>query len=287
MILRRACSGSSLRYLRPVAAAAAELEGTHGRYRDKTVIVTGGAKGIGEGCVRVFHAAGSNVVIGDMDSSAGEALAAELNGAGSAGVVRFQPCDVRDPSQLETLVDVAATTYGCLDCVISNAGWHPPPTRIDDFSVAEFTDLLELNLVSSFALCKYALPHLRASHGNVVNIASIAGVIGQAEACTYAATKGALVAFTKSLAIDEAPHGVRVNSISPGHTWTPLWKEWSDGEADPGAAVASGDVNQWIKRKGTAVEVGRLSLCIAADLTYVTGVDHLHTGGAELGFGVK
>ena len=111
---------------------------------------------------------------------------------------------------------------------------------------------------------------------------------GQAGATTYCATRGAITAFSKGLAIDEAKHGVRVNSVAPGNIWTPLWKEWSDGESDPAAAMASGDATQVLQRKGTAVEVGRLCLCLAADLTFVTGADHLCTGGAELqGFAVK
>ena len=109
------------------------------------------------------------------------------------------------------------------------------------------------------------------------------------QATTYTATKGAITAFSKGLAIDEAKAGVRVNVISPGNIWTPLWKSWSDGEADPEAAVKSGDTVQPLDggRKGTIAESGRLALAIAADLTFTTGVDHIQSGGAELGYGVK
>ncbi len=110
---------------------------------------------------------------------------------------------------------------------------------------------------------------------------------GQSFATTYTATKGAITSFTKSLAIDEARHGVRVNSVSPGNIWTPLWKAWSDGEKDPDAAVEAGDKVQWLGRKGTIEETGRLCLFIAAEATFTTGVDHIQSGGAEIGYGNK
>ena len=158
-------------------ATSAELAGTQGRYRGKTVIVTGGAKGIGEGCVRVFHEAGANVVFGDVDVDVGEALATELNenaaySSSNNAIAQFQPCDVRHEAQLEALVGAAFAIEGRLDCVINNAGWHPPPTSIDDFSVADFTDLLALNLVSTFTLSKLALPQLRKTQGNIINVRS-------------------------------------------------------------------------------------------------------------------
>ena len=98
---------------------------------------------------------------------------------------------------------------------------------------------------------------------------------------------GAITSFSKGLAIDEALGGVRVNVVSPGNIWTPLWKSWSDGEVDPKAAREAGDRVQVMGRKGTIEESGRLCLCIAADLTFTTGVDHIQSGGAELGYGVK
>eukprot|EP00756_Hemistasia_phaeocysticola_P001127 Hpha_TRINITY_DN10808_c0_g1::TRINITY_DN10808_c0_g1_i2::g.23091::m.23091 len=118
-------------------------------------------------------------------------------------------------------------------------------------------------------------------------MSSWVGIHGQALAPTYSATKGATAAFTKSLAIDEASGGVRVNAVSPGNIWTPLWEAWSDGEPDPAAAREAGDRVQVMGRKGTIEETGRLCLCIAADLTFTTGVDHIQSGGAELGYGVK
>eukprot|EP00658_Telonema_sp_P-2_P060426 TRINITY_DN49340_c0_g1_i1.p1 TRINITY_DN49340_c0_g1~~TRINITY_DN49340_c0_g1_i1.p1 ORF type:complete len:327 (+),score=86.78 TRINITY_DN49340_c0_g1_i1:164-1144(+) len=266
------------------------MEGLKGRYVGKTVVVTGGSKGIGEGCSRVFFAAGANVVVSARGEKDGLALINELNSHASEGNrAIFVKADVSKVDQVQALIDAAVAEFGQLDCLINNAGWHPPPKSIDDFTVDEMQDLFQLNFVSIFAACKYALPHLRKVKGNIINMSSWVGANGQAQAPTYTATKGAITAFSKSLAIDEAASGcgVRVNIVSPGNIWTPLWKSWSDGEADPEAAREAGDRVQVMGRKGTIVETGRLCLCIAADMTFTTGVDHIQSGGAELGYGVK
>ena len=263
--------------------------GLAGRYSGKTVIVTGGSKGIGEGCVRCFLAAGSNVVFNARNAEVGAALEKELNAIEShEGKAVFIRADVSVEADLQATVDKAIEVFGQIDCVINNAGWHPPPTRIDDFSTDDMRDLFQLNFVSYFAMCKMALPHLRKVKGNIINMSSFVGAFGQGEATTYAATKGAITSFSKALAIDEAKtSGVRVNIVSPGNIWTPLWKAWSDGEVDPTAAEAAGDTVQVMGRKGTSEETGRLCLCIAADMSFTTGVDHIQSGGAELGYGVK
>lgn len=265
------------------------MEGLAGRYVGRVVIVTGGSKGIGEGCVRVFFAAGTNVVFCSRGRAVGEKLAAELNATQRPTKNRavFQRADVSVVADLEALIQVTMKTFGRIDCLVNNAGWHPPPKPIDDFSVKEMQDLFNLNFISYFAACKFALPHLRKVKGNIINMSSWVGAYGQSDAPTYSATKGAITSFSKSLAIDEAKTGVRVNIVSPGNIWTPLWKAWSDGEKDPDAAQKAGDVVQVMGRKGTIIETGRLCLCIAADLTFTTGVDHIQSGGAELGYGVK
>eukprot|EP01062_Namystynia_karyoxenos_P021473 TRINITY_DN1816_c1_g1_i1.p1 TRINITY_DN1816_c1_g1~~TRINITY_DN1816_c1_g1_i1.p1 ORF type:complete len:359 (+),score=88.22 TRINITY_DN1816_c1_g1_i1:72-1079(+) len=261
--------------------------GLAGRYQGKTMLVTGGTQGIGEGCVRVFFAAGSNVVFCSRSYDEGRPLMEELNSLGQSNRVFFVKADVSIVDDLRNLTEETVKAFGRIDCLINNAGWHPPPKTIDDFSVAECQDLMQLNFISYYALCKFALPHIRKVRGNIINISSWVGIYGQAMAPTYAATKGATTAFSKALAIDEAAHGVRVNVVSPGNIWTPLWKAWSDGETDPQAAREAGDRVQIMGRKGTIEETGRLCLCIAADLTFTTGVDHVQSGGAELGYGFK
>jgi NAD(P)-dependent dehydrogenase (short-subunit alcohol dehydrogenase family) len=252
-------------------------------YTNKVVVITGGSRGIGEGCVRAFVAAGAKVVFCARAESPGAALAAEVNelGAGDACFVR---CDVSRVEEMQKLIATTIERYGRLDCLVNNAGWHPPHQPIDDFSIQDFRDLLELNVVSIFAACRFALPHLRQTRGNIINISSLVGSIGQLHASTYVATKGAVTALSKALAIDEARQGVRVNSVSPGNVYTPLWQEAIDAAPDPDQCRAQGEAAQLLSRMGTIEEVGKLCLFIAAEATFTTGVDHLISGGAELGY---
>ena len=256
------------------------------RYTDKVVIVTGGSKGIGEGCVRVFVDAGAKVVFCARNEREGNALAAELSAHGPGEAV-FVKSDVSRVEEVERLVDRTLDRFGRLDCLINNAGWHPPHKPIDEFSCQEFRDLIELNLVSMFAACKRALPHLRKSKGNIINMSSLVGSMGQLHAVTYVATKGAITAFSKALAVDEAAHDVRVNSVSPGNIYTPLWQQAMDAAPDPAKCRADGEAAQLLGRMGTIEETGRLCLFIAAEATFTTGVDHVQSGGAELAYGRK
>jgi NAD(P)-dependent dehydrogenase (short-subunit alcohol dehydrogenase family) len=256
------------------------------RYEGKVVIVTGGTKGIGEGCVRAFVGAGSKVVFCARDEAAGQKLAREVTAAGPGEAV-FIRCDVSRTDEVERLVDDTVARFGRLDCLVNNAGWHPPHQPIDAFTPADFRSLFELNVISVFTACRRALPHLRKTRGNIVNMSSLVGVMGQLHATTYVATKGAVTAFTKALAVDEAAHGVRVNSISPGNIYTPLWQEAIDAAPDPAQCRADGEAAQLLGRMGTIEETGRLCLFLAAEATFTTGVDHIQSGGAELAYGRK
>ena len=261
------------------------------QYRDKVVVITGGTKGIGAGCAGVFVEAGSKVVIAARNNADGQAFARELNecndSSSSGGEAHFVRCDVSRVDEVMNLIEVTIAKHGQLDCLINNAGWHPPHKPIDDFSVQEFRTLLDLNLVSIFAACKFVLPHLRRTQGNIINMSSLVAVMGQLHAATYVATKGAITAFTKALAIDEAAHGVRVNSVSPGNIYTPLWQEAIDASANPEQTRAEGEAAQLMGRMGTIEEAGRLCLFLAAEATFTTGVDHILSGGAELGYSRK
>jgi NAD(P)-dependent dehydrogenase (short-subunit alcohol dehydrogenase family) len=236
--------------------------------------------------VRVFAGAGSTVVFCARREAEGAALAREVTARGP-GQAFFVRSDVSRTAEVERLIDGAVERFGRLDCLVNNAGWHPPHRPIDAFSYQEFRDLFELNVMSVFAACRRALPHLRKTRGNIINMSSLVGAMGQLHAATYVATKGALTAFTKALAIDEAEHGVRVNSVSPGNIFTPLWQEAIDAAPDPARCRADGEAAQVLGRMGTIEETGRLCLFIAAEATFTTGVDHVQSGGAELGYGRK
>jgi NAD(P)-dependent dehydrogenase (short-subunit alcohol dehydrogenase family) len=266
------------------------MQMTNLSYSDKVVIITGGSSGIGKGCAQEFLRAGSQVVICCNDEAQGRAVVSTLQEAArsqACGEAYFIYCDVRQSEDISNLIQGTISRYGKIDCLINNAGWHPPHKPIDEFSIEEFRDLLNLNLVSVFSACKLALPYLRQSRGNIINMSSLVATIGQHHATTYVATKGAITAFTKALAVDEAPNGVRVNSVSPGNVYTPLWQEAIDRAADPEQYRLEGEAAQLLGRMGCVEEVGRLCLFIAAQATFTTGVDHIISGGAELGYAQK
>jgi NAD(P)-dependent dehydrogenase (short-subunit alcohol dehydrogenase family) len=227
------------------------------------------------------------VALADINVAAGEALAQALTAAGP-GTAKFYACDVTNADQLRAAIDAAAADFGRLDCLINNAGWHPPHKSIDDFSLDELRSVMELNFVAVFAGCKFALPHLRQTQGSIINISSLVATLGQEGATTYCATKGAVSAFTRALAIDEAQHGVRVNAVLPGNVLTPQRVAHSASAADPVAMDAYIDSWQWTARSATIAEIGQVCLFLAGPgASFVTGVDMPVTGGAELGYGIK
>ncbi|XP_074640525.1 L-fucose dehydrogenase-like [Tubulanus polymorphus] len=256
------------------------------RYKDKVTIVTGGSKGIGEGCVRVFVENGSKVVFCARGEKDGKTLEDKLNKLHPDSTY-FVKCDVTKEADIKNVVEKTIEKYGRLDCLINNAGWHPPFSQIDDFSIDDFRNILDLNIVSYFTFCKLSLPHLRKTKGNIINMSSLVGIMGQGGACTYAATKGAITSFSKALAVDEAKFGVRVNIMSPGNVWTPLWEEGAKATSNPEACIKAGEDAQVIGRMGTIEEVGLACLYFAAEATFCTGIDHILSGGAELNYGRK
>ncbi|XP_040046256.1 L-fucose dehydrogenase [Gasterosteus aculeatus] len=256
------------------------------RYPDRVVIVTGGSKGIGRGIVKVFVENGAKVVFCARGGAAGEALEAELNKTGP-GSCKFVTCDISKEDDIKRLIDVTVARHGHVDCLVNNAGWHPPHKPTDDVTAQEFRDLLNLNVVSYFLASKYALPYLRQRHGNIINVSSLVATIGQKHAAPYVATKGAIISMTKAMAVDESVHNVRVNCISPGNVLTPLWEELAGQTPDAAAAIKTGETHQLLGRMGTEGESGLAALYLAADATFCTGIDLLLSGGAELNYGIK
>lgn len=256
------------------------------RYLGKVTIVTGGSKGIGEGIVREFVKAGAKVVFCARGVDEGKKLEKELNNTGP-GEAFYIKCNVSKEDEIKNLVDKTVEKYGCIDCLINNAGWHPPERTIDDTSVQDFKDLLNLNLVNYFIFCKFALPHLRKTKGNIINLSSLVAKIGQPAAVSYVASKGGITSMTKALAVDEAKHGVRVNSVSPGNIWTPLWDSLAQATGNFDKAKRDGEQAQLLGRMGTLEESGQTCLYLAAEATFTTGVDMLLSGGAELAYGKK
>jgi len=258
------------------------------RMDGKTVIVTGGSKGIGEGCAKVFLAAGANVVICARGAADGEKKAEEFRKEYGEDRCIFIKCDVSNEEDVKNAIEKTVEKYGRIDSLVNNAGWHPPFEKVDDVSVEDFEELIRTNLSSIFMASKYALPYLRQTKGTIVNMSSLVGSMGQRNAVRYIATKGGIHAMTRAMAIDEAPYGVRVNSISPGSIVTPLAAVYFETVEDPErerTAVAS---QMHLNRQGDIYECGTVALFLASDMsTYLTGIDINVSGGAELGYGIR
>ena len=253
------------------------------KLHDKVAVITGGSKGIGLGCARVFARHGAKVVIAARGEEAGSAAEKELTEAGQTAV--FVPTDVTREQDVRELIDGTIQRFDRLDCLVNNAGWHPPAMTIDETSVAEFERLLRLNLTSVFMGCKFAVPHLRKSRGSIINMSSEVALIGQAGAPSYVATKGAEISLTRALALDLAPDGVRVNAVCPAGVLTPLMRQWADTQYDPEAALTMVDSWHPIGRMATIEEIGEVCAFLASyEAAFVTGQVICPDGGAALGY---
>ncbi|XP_054850065.1 uncharacterized protein LOC129339510 [Eublepharis macularius] len=261
---------------------------TYLRYPGKVVIVTGGTSGIGLASVREFVRQGANVVFCSRARGAerGQEIQRELQDSGCPGDAFYQVCDVRNEADIKRLILVTIESYGRLDCLVNNAG-TAYFENIDDVTAQDFCSLMDLNIVSYLLASKYALPYLRETRGNIINIASIAGVLAAKNGVSYCTSKGAVIAMTKALAIDESKYGVRVNCISPGYIWTPLWEKLANQTPNPEAATREAKGHQLLGRLGTPEEVALGILYLAVDGTFCTGFNLVLSGGEEVGFGKK
>jgi L-fucose dehydrogenase len=255
-----------------------------GRFADRVVIVTGGAKGIGAGCAAVFCREGGRVAILDRDEATARRTAAECTKAGPGTAESFV-CDVSDPVTFQKVIDTIGHGWGRIDCLINNAGIHPPATTIDDTSLEMVEAVMRVNFLSTFAGAKFAVPYLRQTRGTIVNISSMTAVLGQDRSSAYASTKAAQVGLTKSLAIELGPQGIRVNAILPSNIDTPLMHEWASTLDDPQSALARVAALQVFGRMGTPEEIGRVALFLATeDSSFITGQAIEAEGGSSLDY---
>lgn len=256
------------------------------KLKNKVTIITGGAKGIGQGCARVFVKHGAIVVIADRDEKAGAATAQELTQAG--GRAFFQRCDVTKEEDMRALVEDTVRRHGRLDCIVNNAGWHPPALTIEQISVADFEAQLRLNLTSTFMGCKFSVPHLRKTKGSIVVVSSMTAKVGQSQAVSYAASKAGQLGLVPALALDLAKDGVRVNAVCPSAVLTPLLREWANTLENPGKAIQMVERIQPIGRMASIEEIGEVCAFLASDeSSFVTGTTINADGGASLGYGDK
>jgi meso-butanediol dehydrogenase / (S,S)-butanediol dehydrogenase / diacetyl reductase len=189
------------------------------RFENKTVFVTGAASGIGRACAERFAAEGARLFLCDINPQGLESLAGELGLA--AARCQVQAFDVTDPEACRAAVAQAVSHFGTLD-VLCNIAGIVKPGHLAGITPEEWQQVIAVNLNSVFYLSQAAMPHLIESGGNIVNMASSAGVVGQAYNASYCASKAGVVMLSKSMAVEFSRQGVRVNAICPGGVKTPL-----------------------------------------------------------------
>jgi L-fucose dehydrogenase len=191
--------------------------------KDKVVVITGGAKGIGAAVAEACGMEGAIAVIADRDAEAGAQLQAGLETQGIQS--HFIPIDLSTPENCAAVVREAVSKFGRLDVLVNNAGRNDK-VGLEHGSPAAFVESLGRNLLHYYNMAHFALPHLKGSRGSILNIASKTAITGQGGTSGYASSKGAILALTREWAAELLPYGIRVNAIVPAEVMTPLYRSW-------------------------------------------------------------
>jgi 2-deoxy-D-gluconate 3-dehydrogenase len=243
-----------------------------------TAIVTGGAMGIGLGIVNRLHEAGANVVVADRDRETAEEIVAEIDGK-RPGAALAVPVDVSDPAGVERMIGKAIDSFGALDILVNNAGIYPS-RPLADLDLETFRRVLDVNLTGLYLCTRAAAARMveQGTGGRIVNVTSIdalhPSMVGLAH---YDASKHGAWGFTKNVALELAPHGIRVNAIAPGGIKTP-----GIGDVDNETMAAFAELIP-MGRLGDPDEIGRATLFLASELSsYMTGAQLVVDGGRLL-----
>jgi L-fucose dehydrogenase len=243
--------------------------------KDRAVIVTGGAKGIGAAISESFAREGARVAIVTRPSPESAAFATTL---GTQAQVIYLPSDLSDAAACEGAVSTVASRFGGIDVLVNNAGVNDGAGL--ESGIAKFEASLKANLIHVYAMAHFALPWLKVSRGNIVNIGSKVAETGQGGTSGYAASKGGVNALTREWAVDLAPYGIRSNAIIPAECMTPLYRTWLDTFENPEERLAMIVRNIPLGRRMTlACEIADAAVFIASSRSAHTTGQILYVDG--------
>lgn len=250
------------------------------RLANKVAVVTGGALGIGRACVERMAQEGAAVAILDVRDTEGLALAEQLSAAGHR--VAYWHADTAQEAQVQAALDAAAARFGALHVLVNNAGISGATKPTHETTEAEWDAVQAVNVKGVFFGTKHAIPHLRrAGGGSIVNLSSIAGLVGLGSVPAYHASKGAVRLMTKNDAMQYAAERIRVNSIHPGYIWTPMVENHLRASApDLEAAKAAAGAQHPLGHMGEPDDIAWCAVYLASDeAKFITGAEFVVDGG--------
>ena len=258
-----------------------------GAFDNRVVIVTGGALGMGRTTSFEFAREGAGVVIADINRAAGQAAQAQIRDAGFQGL--FVHADVAQSADCQRVVSEAASAYGGVDILFNNVGIQPLDSylNVEDTPEETWDRILGVNLKSHFLMSKYAIPEMRKRGGGVIiNNASVQGLQSQQLVPAYAASKGGVLSLTRQMALDYAPHNIRVLAICPGTIDTEMVRAVASQEpGDVEETLATWGKSHPIGRIGTGRDIANLVLFLASDkASFMTG-EHVAVDGGYMAMG--
>ncbi|MCZ7398586.1 MAG: SDR family oxidoreductase [Candidatus Methanoperedens sp.] len=243
---------------------------------NKVALVTGGGSGIGRACALAFAREGAKVVVADVMERGGEETVQMIQEAGGESI--FVKTDVSKTADVEALVKRTVDTYGRLDCAINNAGIEGIMAPTADYTEENWNRVININLKGVWLCMKYEIPEMRKQGGGaIVNMASVAGLVGFQGMPAYCASKGGIIQLTKAAALEYAKAGIRVNAVCPGVIRTPMVERVTGGNPE---AAAQFTAIEPVGRMGTPEEIAESVVWLCSEAaSFVTGHPMVVDGG--------